>query len=76
MDAHISDALAHLRLVQAADPATACVLRAGGAALHLQSDNDINNRLVSVLEEGGKETEVAWKDLSVGDIVKVVGVCV
>lgn len=36
-----------------------------------QSDGEINSRLVLVLEEGGKETEVTWKDLEVGDLVKV-----
>lgn len=36
-----------------------------------QSDREINSRVVLVLEEGGKETEVTWKNLEVGDIVKV-----
>lgn len=31
----------------------------------------MNNRTVLVLEEGGKETPVPWRDLAVGDIVKV-----
>lgn len=35
------------------------------------SDNEINARTVTVLEEGGKETQVAWRDLAVGDIVRV-----
>ncbi|KXZ52548.1 hypothetical protein GPECTOR_9g592 [Gonium pectorale] len=34
-----------------------------------QSDRDINGRTVIVLEEGGRETPVAWRDLAVGDIV-------
>ncbi|GFR50254.1 hypothetical protein Agub_g12440 [Astrephomene gubernaculifera] len=37
-----------------------------------QSDKDVNGRTVLVLEEGGRETAVAWRDLAVGDIVKVV----
>lgn len=36
-----------------------------------RSDNDINSRTVIVLEEGGRETPVSWRDLAVGDIVKV-----
>ncbi|PNW71492.1 hypothetical protein CHLRE_16g656500v5 [Chlamydomonas reinhardtii] len=36
-----------------------------------RSDNEVNNRTVLVLEEGGKETPVPWRDLAVGDIVKV-----
>ncbi|GLC49980.1 hypothetical protein PLESTB_000329300 [Pleodorina starrii] len=37
-----------------------------------QSDREINGRTVTVLEEGGRETPVTWRDLAVGDIVKVV----
>ncbi|KAG2485813.1 hypothetical protein HYH03_015523 [Edaphochlamys debaryana] len=37
-----------------------------------KQDADINNRTVLVLEEGGRETPVPWRDLAVGDIVKVV----
>ncbi|KAG2451812.1 hypothetical protein HYH02_003588 [Chlamydomonas schloesseri] len=36
-----------------------------------RSDNEVNSRTVLVLEEGGKETPVTWRDLAVGDIVKV-----
>lgn len=35
------------------------------------SDGDINSRTVTVLELGGKETQVAWRDLSVGELVRV-----
>ena len=31
----------------------------------------MNNRTVTVLEDGGRESDVAWKDLAVGDLVKV-----
>ncbi|GLI63173.1 hypothetical protein VaNZ11_005942 [Volvox africanus] len=37
-----------------------------------QSDREINSRTVTVLEEGGRETPVTWRELAVGDIVKVV----
>ncbi|EFJ44459.1 hypothetical protein VOLCADRAFT_95397 [Volvox carteri f. nagariensis] len=35
------------------------------------SDREINGRIATVLEEGGRETPVTWRDLAVGDIVKV-----
>ncbi len=41
------------------------------ACFPCRSDNDINSRTVIVLEEGGRETPVSWRDLAVGDIVKV-----
>jgi P-type E1-E2 ATPase len=35
------------------------------------SDNEINNRTALVIQEGGSEKEVLWKDLRVGMLVKV-----
>jgi hypothetical protein len=31
----------------------------------------MNNRTVKLLEDGGRESDVSWKDLAVGDLVKV-----
>ena len=36
-----------------------------------QSDNDINSREVLVLHGGGRATPTAWRDVIVGDLVKV-----
>lgn len=36
-----------------------------------RNDSEINSRTVLVLSQGGKETPTQWRDVIVGDIVKV-----
>ncbi len=36
-----------------------------------RSDGEINSRKVLVMHGGGRETPTAWRDVAVGDLVKV-----
>ncbi|KAG1664091.1 hypothetical protein FOA52_013275 [Chlamydomonas sp. UWO 241] len=36
-----------------------------------RSDREVNNRTVAVLREGGREVPTSWRDVVVGDLVKV-----